>query len=214
MPRSLILSGGGAYGDPWHRFAATSERLAAVLAGLGHDVEISDQVAGRVADLAGWDLMVVNAAAGPGASAEAQAGLCTALDRGIGVLAIHVGACTLLGLPMWESVTGAAWVPGQSAHPKAGPGRIVTYPERHPICAPVTDFEIIDERYTNLRIASDIVSLADHEHAGGLHPLLWAREVGRSRVVTDVLGHDERSYDSDAHRQLISRAARWLTGAL
>ena len=77
-----------------------------------------------------------------------------ALDRGLGVLAIHVGACTLLRLPEWESVTGAAWTTG-SMHPKAGPCRIITYPGRHPICAPVADFDITDERYAYLRTAPE-----------------------------------------------------------
>ena len=85
------------------------------------------------------------------------------------------------------------------------------YPGRHPICAPVADFDITDERYAYLRTAPDIVPLAVHEHIGELHPLLWARVRGKSRIVTDLLGHDERSYDSPEHRQLISRAARWLT---
>lgn len=221
MPRSLILSGGGAYADPWHPFAATSARLAEILAALGHHVEISEHVADCVADLHGWDLIVVNAASGPQADTSAaqaavtaaQAGLRAALDRGLGVLAIHVGACTLLRLPVWESVTGAAWTTS-SMHPKAGPCRIVTYPERHPICAPVADFDLTDERYAYLRTASDIVPLAAHEHAGELHPLLWSRERGNARMVTDLLGHDERSYDSPAHRELITRAARWLTGAI
>ncbi len=102
MTRSLILSGGGAYADPWHPFAATSERIAGLLAALGHEVEISNLVADRVADLRGWDL----------------------------------------------------------------------------------------------------------------HPLLWTRVRAGSRIVTDLLGHDERSYDSPAHRQLISRAAQWLTRAI
>jgi type 1 glutamine amidotransferase len=214
MTRSLILSGGGEYSDPWHPFAATSERMASVLAELGHDVEISDLVADRVADLSECDLIVANAAAGPEAdTGAAHAGLLAALDRGVAVLAVHVGACTLLGLPVWESVTGAAWITGRSMHPKAGPCRIITYPQRHAICAPVPDFDIVDERYTCLRTVPDIVPLAAHEHAGELHPLLWARVRGKSRVVTDLLGHDERSYDSPAHRQLISRAARWLTSA-
>jgi uncharacterized protein len=218
MPRSLILSGGGAYGDPWHPFEATSERLAELLAALGHDVEISEHVAARVADLAGWDLVVVNAAAGPeapaGVTKAAQAGLAAALDRGAGVLAIHVGVCTLLRLPSWESVTGAAWVAGRSMHPKAGPARIITYPERHPVCGDIAAFDIVDERYASLRIASDIVPLAAHEHAGEFYPLLWARSLGRSRVFADALGHDERSYDAPAHRKLITRAARWLTRTL
>ena len=213
MTRSLILSGGGAYADPWHPFAATSERIADVLAALGHHVEISELVADRAADLRGWDMIVVNAASGPQAAdiSTAQAGLTAALDRGLGVLAVHVGACTLLRLPEWESVTGAAWISGRSMHPKVGPCRIITYPGRHPICAPVADFDITDERYAYLRTAPDIVPLAVHEHAGELHPLLWARKRGKSRIVTDLLGHDERSYDSPEHRQLISRAARWLT---
>lgn len=215
MTRSLILSGGGAYRDPWHPFAATSERLAGLLRALGHEVEVSESVADRVADLSGWDLVVMNAAAGPPADNKAAAdGLRAALSRGIGVLAVHVGATTLLRLPDWESVTGTAWVSGQSMHPKPGPGRIITYPGRHPLCAPVPDFDIIDERYSYLRTAPDVVPLAAHEHGGVTHPLLWARELGRSRVVTDALGHDERSYDSAAHRELLSRAARWLTGDL
>jgi uncharacterized protein len=215
MARSLILSGGGQYRDPWHPFAATSQRLAGLLRALGHEVQVSELVADCVADLRGWDLVVVNAAAGPEAdTSAAAAGLRSALDRGVGVLAIHVGACTLLRLSAWESVTGAAWVSGRSMHPKAGSCRVITYPGRHPICAPVTDFDIIDERYTYMRIAPDVVPLAAHEHNGEVYPLLWARVLGRSRVVTDALGHDERSYDSPAHRQLISRAAEWLTWTL
>ncbi|HEX3487813.1 MAG TPA: ThuA domain-containing protein [Streptosporangiaceae bacterium] len=213
--RTLILSGGGAYRDPWHPFADTSRRLGEILAGLGHEVEIAEDVADRVADLRGWDLIVTNAADGPQAgTGPALAGLRQALDRGAGVLAVHVGACTLLRLPTWESVTGAAWVAGRSTHPPTGPCRITTYPGRHAITEPVGDFDIVDERYTFLRTAPDIVPLAAHEYEGRVHPLLWARERGPSRIVTDLLGHDTRSFDSSAHRELIARAARWATRTL
>lgn len=215
MTRSLILSGGGAYADPWHPFAATSELIAGLLAGLGHHVEVCEQVAERVADLDGWDLVVVNAAGGPDAgTGAARDGLRAALDRGLGVLAVHVGACTLLRLPEWEAVTGAAWVAGQSMHPKVAPCRILTYPGRHPVCAPVADFDITDERYTHMRVAPGVVPLAAHQYEGRLHPLLWAREQGGARVVTDLLGHDERSFENPAHRELIARAAQWLAGTL
>ena len=213
--RTLILSGGGAYRDPWHPFADTSRRLAGILADLGHQVEIAEDVGDRIADLSGWDLIVANAADGPEADTRAAgAGLRTALDRGAGVLAVHVGACTLLRLPLWESVTGAAWVGGQSTHPPAGPSRITTYPGRHVITEPVGDFDITDERYAFLRTAPDVVPLAGHEYQGRAHPLLWARERGPSRIVTDLLGHDARSFDCGPHRELISRAARWVTRAL
>src|ERR1700744_2285865 len=75
MPRSLVLSGGGTFADPWHRFGRTSARLADVLWSLGHRVEVTDFVSDRVAELTesglgGFDLIVVNAAAGPGRAAD------------------------------------------------------------------------------------------------------------------------------------------------
>jgi type 1 glutamine amidotransferase len=33
-------------------------------------------------------------------------------------------------------------------------------------------------------------------------------------VIYDALGHDERSYDSPGHREIIARAARWLVADL
>jgi type 1 glutamine amidotransferase len=215
MPRSLVLSGGGKFADPWHRFAGTSARLADVLWSLGHQVEVTDFVSDRVADLAHFDLIVVNAAAGPGLSAAeqdaARDGLRTALDRGVGVLAMHVGVCALLRLPQWETVTGAVWVEGQSGHPPLGPARVQTHQDRHPIVGSVPDFDLTDERYTGLRLAPGLVPLATHRHQGRQYPLVWARELGRTRVVADTLGHGVQSYDSAGHRRLLSRAVRWLT---
>jgi uncharacterized protein len=150
MPRSLVLSGGGACADPWHPFAKTSARLAHVLWSLGHQVEVTDFVADRVADLSGFDLIVVNAAGGPGGPPAAlkgpRAGLRAALDRGMSVLAVHTGVCTLLRLPEWEAVTGAAWVEGRSGHPKLGPAHVQIHPDRHPVVAGLADFDLVDER--------------------------------------------------------------------
>ena len=215
MPRTLVLSGGGACADPWHPFAKTSARLAHVLWSLGHQVEVTDFVADRVADLSGFDLIVVNAAGGPGGPPAAlkgsRDGLRAALDRGMSVLAVHTGVCTLLRLPEWEAVTGAAWVEGRSGHPKLGPAHVQTHPDRHPVVAGLADFGLVDERYVGLRLAPGLVPLASHRHSGRQYPLVWAREVGRSRVVADALGHDVSSYESAAHRQLLAQAVTWLT---
>ena len=132
------------------------------------------------------------------------------------MLAVHVGACTLLRLPEWESVTGAAWISGQSMHPKTGPS-----PDHHlsrtacHLRAGGRSFDIIDERYAYLRTAPDIVPLAAHEHEGELHPLLWARQhrCGRgSSPISSATTSAPTTAPSTASS--ISRAARWLTGAL
>ena len=85
------------------------------------------------------------------------------------------------------------------------------HPDRHPVVAGLADFDLIDERYTGLKLVPGLVPLASHRLDGRRYPLVWARQLGRSRVVADTLGHDVRSYESPAHRRLLSQAVRWLT---
>ena len=223
-PRALILSGAGRYADPWHPFDQTSARIAAVLGAEGFDVEVATDVDSRMAELGDSDghvvpdLVVVNIGepGTPDAQAEARgrAGLLDYLASGGPLLVMHVSSTSLDGVPEWEQIVGGIWVRGTTMHPDFGLARIHVYPERHPIVAGIQDFSVLDEEYTYLRTDPKLVPLATHRHDGDEHPLIWAREYGRSRVVYDALGHDERSYDSPEHRLIIARAARWLIGAL
>ncbi|WP_348786576.1 ThuA domain-containing protein [Leifsonia sp. NPDC080035] len=219
--RALILSGAGRYADPWHPFADTSERLADILRAEGLEVEISGDVDARMASLAAPgddpDLLVVNigdpARAGdvdPEAEARGREGLLAFLGRGGRLLASHVSLTSLRGIPEWETIAGAIWVRGTSFHPEYGRARILVHPDRHDIVAGLADFEVEDERYTDLRVAPDVEPLASHEHDGRGHPLIWTRHYGRARVVVDALGHDAASYDSETHRLILARAVRWL----
>ncbi len=216
MAKAVILSGGGRHADPWHPFAATSDRLAAIAASLGHDVEIAEELEERLANLQGVDVVVVNAAAGPLTAAHEAAltGMRAFLARGGGVLAVHVGASVLVDMPEWEQVTGMRWIPGVSMHPPLGPAHVLVHPERHAIAAPLRDFDLLDERYCHLRLAPDIVPFVSHEHEGASHPLVWARRYGDARVVADALGHGVESFDSPDHRELLLRSLQWLTGTL
>lgn len=216
--RAVILSGAGRFADPWHQFAETSERLRQVLAGEGIAVEISEDIDARMADLSGVDLVVMNFGnpiePEPDGATTARTGLLAHIERGGAVLSMHVASTSLPGIPEWESIMGGRWVRGTSMHPAYGRAQIRVHPERHPIVAPVSSFELDDERYSYLRVAPDITPLATHEHDGIEHPLLWARTHGRARVVYDALGHDGRSYDSAEHRTIVARAARWLLDEL
>ncbi|MFC4243247.1 ThuA domain-containing protein [Gryllotalpicola reticulitermitis] len=210
--QAVILSGGGDYSDPWHPFAETSERVAEILRAEGFDVSVREDVEEAAAELAGVDLIVSNAASGPDSDKReaARAGILAFLNRGGGVIALHVGASGLARIPEWEQVTGMAWVEG-SGHPPVGQSHIIAFPERHSIAAGLQDFELVDERYSRLRVADDVSPFAAHELDGVVHPLVWAREFGDARIVVDTLGHDARSFDSAAHRAIITRGARWAT---
>jgi type 1 glutamine amidotransferase len=214
--KALILSGGGRYSDPWHPFGATSTRLAGIGERLGLTVEIAEELEARLVDLRGVDVVVANAAAGPVTDDHeaAVSGLRAFLARGGGILAVHVGASTLIGMPDWEDVTGMAWIAGVSMHPALGPAHVNVHPDRHAIAAGVDDFDLVDERYCHLRVAPDVVPFVSHEHEGTNQPLAWARRYGNARIVTDALGHGESSFDSPEHTQLIRRSFQWLAGTL
>lgn len=223
--RAVILSGSGRYADPWHPFAETSAALAGIVAGAGYYVEARDDVLAGLAALEGVDLLVVNSAnpdspspegavdtgePDPARVAAATAGFDAALARGIGILAVHTAVGTLPEVPSFGRALGARWIEGASWHPPIGDARVHLV-GNHPISDELTDFTIFDERYSGLRLTETIEPIAEHEEDGIRHPLIWAREIGRSRLVYDGLGHDARSYDSVEHRELLTRALEWLS---
>lgn len=223
--RAIVLSGSGRYADPWHPFAETSAALAGIIAGAGYHVDVSDDLLGGLADLRDVDLLVVNAgdpdsplpegAVDPGPArddeiAAASTGLDAALERGIGILAVHAAAATLPEVPALGHAVGARWIEGVSWHRPIGEAHVHVVGS-HAIADELGDFTVHDERYAGLRLDAVIEPIAEHEDAGIRHPLIWAREVGRSRVVYDGLGHDARSYESAGHRQLLARALDWLS---
>jgi type 1 glutamine amidotransferase len=219
-----VLSGAGRFADPWHPFQETSSRLGDILRVEGFDVEIAG-ADDRMADLADAQLVVVNIGApsipDPARDAAIRRGLLRYLAAGGPLLAMHVSATSLPALPEWEQIIGGIWVRGTTMHPEYGLSRIHVYPDRHPIVATAENFELHDERYSYLRVATDVVPLATHAHDGIEHALLWARtyrareaQPPGSRVVYDALGHDGRSFDSPEHCEIIARAVRWLAGEL
>jgi len=227
-PRAIVVAGTGRYGDPWHPFVATSRRLVEILRTAGFDVRFSTDVDAALASLAREDLLVVNAGdpwrngeTGRGAPADSLHGLDAALDRGIGVLAVHNAVSSLRDYPRWRSMIGGDWIPGVSGHPPFGDALVRLRTTEHPVVdvLPGVDergvFELQDERYTHLVVDDDVLVLADHrlEDDASSHPVLWMREEGPNRVVYDALGHDERSFVSEAHVEILRRAARWAARA-
>ena len=212
--RALIASGTGRYADPWHPFTRTSPRIADVLSDSGFDVTIDDDVDRAMRSLSEVDLLVVNAgdpwrAEQPGAapSEDSIHGLATALERGIGVLAFHCAVASLRDYPEWAAAVGAIWLPGLSHHPPFGQMEVAG--TVMPDGGRVRDFTLDDERYCRLqRIGSSLI-VATHAGDGSAEPAAWVRDVGPSRIAVDVLGHDERSYDSAGHRSLIRQLSRW-----
>jgi type 1 glutamine amidotransferase len=212
MPRdTVIFTGqGDDHTDPWHDLPATSAALAHLL-GPMTTVTAVDHLA---AAIDGAGLFVVNATAYRVETVPGDATFVAAvqgfLARGGGLLAMHSATVAFPGQPAWRATLGAAWEHGRTFHPPLGPSKVSRTTVAHPIADGLGDFEVVDERYTDLDVVAGVTPLFTHEEAGVSHPLVWAREVGGGRVVYDALGHDPRSYASGGHAELVRRAAEWL----
>ncbi|MCP2635937.1 ThuA domain-containing protein [Microbacterium sp. HD4P20] len=218
MPRAVIASGAGRYADPWHPYPETSAALADLLRADGWDARVIADPDVALTQLAGAELLVVNAGdpwrnpdAAPAVDPAAEAGLAAALDRGIGVVATHSAVSSLRDYPAWSRTIGGEWKNGSSWHPEIGDASVRAVVPGHDIVP--ADFTAFDERYTDLAVDAAVHVLAVHDLDGVAHPLVWTHEAtpGRMpvRAVVSALGHDARAYDSAELRAVLARAARW-----
>lgn len=231
MSNVMVIQGFGRYSDVWHPFAETSAAIASVVEELGFRVDVRLSEPGRLLDLSGVDLLVINSGGGgPGPIApleaawhDAHAALGAYADGGGPMLVVHTGANTFGGWARWPELVGGQWVPGVSNHPRASIAtfQAVDGAAGHPIfaglpagtdidAARLRDVPVVqayDERYSDLVLAENAVPLVAHETAGVLQVMGW--QTGE-RVLYDGLGHDARSYRSVSRRRLLANEISWL----
>ena len=226
MATNLLVSGG-----PGHDFDATSAALAQLLEDAGIRSTVFDDPHEAFAALSArpeaWDLVTVNAlrwamrnerhaALADRWAFPLRPGEVETVERhvrdGGALLACHAAVICFDAEPRWAACTGATWNWDRSSHPPRGPAMVsVTEVGRaHPITTGIDDFSTVDEIYGFLDQQPDLEPLLTSEHGGAHHPVLWARTVGRGRVVTDLLGHDLRALTNPVHAEILRRAARWL----
>jgi type 1 glutamine amidotransferase len=214
-PRAVIASGAGRYADAWHLFPHTSARIAEILGDDGWNAQVIDDPDSALAALDGAALLVVNAGdpwrggdSGRRVDPDAAAGLADAIDRGIGLIAVHIGLASLRDYPRWRDAIGGEWEIGRSWHPPISAAVVPVVDGRHPVTAGLTEIALFDELYVDLAVDDDVLVLCAHARDAASHPLVWVRE-HPTRAVATAFGHDERSYESASHRALLRGAARW-----
>lgn len=219
MTEALILSGRGRYEDPWHEFAGTTHLLALELSRLGINPQVRSTFPSSAADLASFDLLVVNAGSGrvdaqyDGAD-EDWKDFHSAINQhtaaGKPVLAVHQSANTFEDNPQWFAALGGRWEPEVSMHPEQGEAVFHTV-SGHPITAGLPpQLRTVDERYSYLVQYGPVTPLIQHEHDGVLHVAAWVHQEAPYRVVYDAMGHDLPAFANPDRLALLHAEVKWL----
>ena len=211
---TMLLSGSGRYADPWHPYPETSAQIRALLETAGHVVELREDIDQAMQDLDDVDLLVVNAGdpwiedshriTDPARSEHFR----VALERGMGVIAVHWSVASLRDYPDWAAATGGIWTTG-SFHPPFG--QLHVSGGSLPDGTAIDSFDVEDERYCSIQFVGEHHCVATHEGSTAPEPTAWVREHLGARVAVDLLGHDARSWESAGRRNMFLALAAWVT---
>jgi len=223
MAKNLIISGG-----IYHPFDETSAALAALMAPLGVQSTITEDIEGALQSLDEYDLVTLNCIRwrmiqndkyipfrdewAMELSETGRQSLHDHVHKGGGLLGMHTASICFDTWPEWKDLLGVMWHWNRSFHPEIADINVEIADGAHPIVKGLQGFELFDEIYHHLAPADDAPGLLFAKADEGRQPLMWARDVGKGRVVYDSLGHDASSIAHPTHARILQRSVLWALG--
>jgi type 1 glutamine amidotransferase len=225
MLRALLLTGND---HPAHKWEETTPVIKEILESDSAIEVMVSRNPNRLAalDIENFDFLVLNYCNWEdpeGLSQAAKDGLLDFLDQGGGLMVLHFanGAFhfSLQGAkesdwPEYRKIVHQVWDhTANSTHDKYGEFVVNISDENHFITRGLNDFSTMDELYYNQVGEEDLPALytAISKNTGKAEPLGWAYEYKNARVFQNLLGHGVDSYKPEAHREILKRAALWVS---
>lgn len=227
--RVLILAGNDAH--KWHNWEKTTPAIKVALQG---DPRVSVEVAYDIEELGKRDLSrygaivqnYVNWHDPKGLSAQSRAAFVKYLNDGGGLVVVHFAngafhpSLPKAGegdWPEYRQIVRRVWdheaKPGKpaSGHDVFGKFTVRITEAAHPITQGLKAFDVTDELYFQQHGDAAIEPLlaAESKVTKKLEPLAWVSTYGKGRVFQTLLGHSEKTYDTEEPRELLRRAVVW-----
>jgi type 1 glutamine amidotransferase len=85
--------------------------------------------------------------------------------------------------------------------------------KKHPITAPMEDFEISDETYRNKYHPDfQLHSLGRMDRGQEQQSMIWVQRYGKGRIFNTTLGHGKAAWVNPSLQQLVVRGLYWTVG--
>ncbi len=158
-----------------------------------------------------------------GLSEEAKKGFTSYLENGGGLLILHFSNGAFhyslpdageSDWPEYREIVHKVWDHDKgSVHDPYGVFKVEITGVNHFITQGINDFETEDELYYNQKGEEELPALftAVSRQSGKPEPLAWAYTYKNARVFQTLLGHGPESYEPEAYRKILRRAAVWVT---
>ncbi|MBE7536895.1 MAG: ThuA domain-containing protein [Opitutaceae bacterium] len=213
----VLLIGGGSSHD-FTRFFDKADGATLRSAGFTtHYTEDRDQAAETLANA---DVAVISVNRRFFDSPAYRQALWQFADAGKGIVMLHPG--TWYGYPQWPELNARIVGGGARGHDKIAAFAVNSILPAHPVLDAVpASFSVVDELYyfnaEADKIPADtaaITVLAETSPSvkyGRPHPAVWITTHDHARIVGITLGHDQRTHDHPAFKQLLINAVRWAS---
>ena len=223
LPKTLILTGNGNVPThkkeypPWiHEFQ--NEKVIEILKDIT-EVDIANDLSVlQDEQLQQYDLIISNSIFLTPDKEQLNA-LYKFVSNGKAYMTLHCGILSLLNWDKYEEFIGGIFIGGPSSVPAEF--KVITaniefwgyqYSFRkeseHPVSIVVDDFVTKDELYHFQPNTRDFHVIARAENL----PVMWWHPVGKGKVMSLTLGHDEEAKSNSGYRNLLRHGVQWLIG--
>ena len=88
--------------------------------------------------------------------------------------------------------------------------RVKVADKKHPVTKGVDDFDILDETYGLCTVNPGVHVLLTTDAPTSISSVAWAHRYGKSKIVTNLLGHDNEAWTNPAFVKLFVQAIHWV----
>jgi len=139
-------------------------------------------------------------------------------EQGVGLVFLHHSLVSYQDWDEFEKIIGGRYLQkGYVDDPSRASGfkhdikmEVSVLDPDHPVTKNMTDFKILDEGYSNLKVNSFVNTLLTVDHPQCADKVAWTNKYNNSRIVYLLFGHDHKAYKDKNFQKLLLNAIEWI----